>query len=189
MNMPFLTTQSAETLLPNRRPRIRSFDSGEECSLDHWLAVYKLVEESASADRHTKAEPPKVLLVDDEPLILRTLTTILKEGGFSVTAIDSSDEAVRVAHYWKPDILVIDLAIGGIDGVEAAKCISSHVRNCRVFVLTGQKWSHQEAGIAFLPKPLPPEELVARLWASMLGDGSVKRHERNGSRNRLYREL
>lgn len=176
------------TTQPGARPRIRSYDSGEECSLDHWFAVYKLVEESAFRSGPANTEPTRVLVVDDEPLILRTLATLLKEAGFCVTAIDSSDEAVRVAHYWKPDILLIDLAVTGIDGVEAAKCIGSHVPACRIFVLTGQKWSHHESGIEFLPKPLPPEELVARLWRSMAGKGALRRPERNGAMNGLARE-
>lgn len=65
-----------------------------------------------------KAKQPHVLLVDDEPIILSTVKTALLHAGYDVTAASSAAEAASRLPELRPDILVTDIAMEGMDGLE-----------------------------------------------------------------------
>src|SRR4051812_8049721 len=69
--------------------------------------------------------PVRVLVVDDEPLIVEMLTMGLSYEGFEVTVARTGFEALEEAQRTKPDLVVLDIMLPGINGVEVCKRLRS----------------------------------------------------------------
>lgn len=83
------------------------------------------------------SRPPKILLADDEPNILLALEFLLQREGYQVEKAFNGLEAVEKALAFKPDVLVLDVMMPGIDGYEAAKKVRQHPElenTCIVFL-------------------------------------------------------
>jgi CheY-like chemotaxis protein len=118
---------------------------------------------------------PKVLVADDERLIADTLGMILNRSGFRASVVYDGIQAVETARSWQPDLLLTDVVMPAMNGVEAAIQICAMIPECRVLLFSGQAGTSdllQEArarGYHFevLPKPIPPSELLARLRSAL----------------------
>ncbi|HXX64436.1 MAG TPA: response regulator [Bacteroidota bacterium] len=108
-----------------------------------------------------------VLLVDDEPAILRATSTGLKQRGFTVHAVDGADAALQVIHNLRPSIVVSDLVMPGTNGFELFQEIKKeHEFTSLPFVfLTGvddyyaKKFGRELGGAAYITKPVDLDEL------------------------------
>jgi CheY-like chemotaxis protein len=80
----------------------------------------------------------RVLIADDENLIADTLVLILNHKGFESSAVYRGEDAVETATALKPDIVLTDVVMGGMTGVEAAILIRRNVPGCRVILFSGQ---------------------------------------------------
>lgn len=113
----------------------------------------------------------RVLIVDDEKTISDTLATILKMHGFEADAVYSGAAAVERVDSFSPDILLSDVRMWPMGGIEAARRIREIRPGCRIVLLSGAlmddlDWSAiEEQGFEYLDKPIPPECLVAHLKA------------------------
>lgn len=113
----------------------------------------------------------KILVVDDEPVIADTLVNILNGEGHEALAVSDGVSAVKWAEMVRPDALVTDVIMPGMDGVETAKAIMKLLPNCRIILFSGQTASTDllakalAEGYRFevLAKPINPDVLVARL--------------------------
>ena len=112
-----------------------------------------------------------VLVVDDERLIADTITAILMEHGFVAFKAYSGEEALRVAATLRPDIVVSDVLMPQMSGVQMAVQIKRSLPATRIVLLSGQaataELMRQAAAEGYnfelLAKPIHPEELVAKL--------------------------
>jgi CheY-like chemotaxis protein len=114
-----------------------------------------------------KHRSTRVLIADDEHLIADTLALILNHHGFEAHAVYSGEGAVERALLVAPDILVSDILMRGITGIEAAQRIREDCPWCRVILFSGGM-SEASAKTAnfdfdFLAKPVHPEALLACL--------------------------
>ena len=78
----------------------------------------------------------KVLVADDERLIVDTLAIILNQTGFEATAVYSGEEAIQTAKTLRPDVLISDVVMFGLNGIDAAKqsakcCLPAKSCSCR----------------------------------------------------------
>lgn len=113
----------------------------------------------------------KIIVVDDEPVIADTLVNILNGEGHDALAVSDGASAVKWAEMVRPDAIVTDVIMPGMDGVETAKAIMKLLPNCRIILFSGQAASTdllaraRQEGYRFevLAKPINPEVLVARL--------------------------
>jgi DNA-binding response OmpR family regulator len=113
----------------------------------------------------------RVLVVDDEQLIASTVAAILNVHGFEAVAAYSGDEAVQVARTWAPDILLTDVLMPRMTGVDLGVQIQQEFPKARILLFSGQAATTelmrkaQAAGYDFelFPKPIHPDELVAKL--------------------------
>lgn len=112
----------------------------------------------------------KVLVVDDEAIIADTLALILNKSGFQATAAYRGHQAVRLAAQSPPDVLLIDIVMGDMTGIDTARTISKAHPRCRILFISGhgdaEGMVHRYAdgmNCRLLPKPLRPEELLAVL--------------------------
>lgn len=115
-----------------------------------------------------------ILVVDDERNIADTLVRILNQSGFRANAAYDGASAVKEMESSCPEILLSDVIMPGLNGVEAAKIARLRCPKMRVVFISGQAASldlldqANEAGFHFqlLPKPIEPEELIAALQAA-----------------------
>lgn len=118
---------------------------------------------------------PKVLIADDEHVIADTLAMILNQGGFEARAVYSCVKALELAPSFKPDMLISDVIMTELNGVEAAIKIRALLPDIRVFLLSGQtataelleKENALSYGFEILVKPLHPQDLIRRLRAKV----------------------
>ena len=113
----------------------------------------------------------RVLVADDERTIANTLARILNASGFEAKAVYSGEKAVEAAKTLNPDILITDVVMPGITGIEAAISIQALVPACRIILFSGQASTAdllaraQAKGHRFeiLAKPIHPQALLRHL--------------------------
>lgn len=114
---------------------------------------------------------PRVLVADDEKVIADTLVLILNRNGFRSLAVYDGTDAVEKSQCWKPDILLCDVFMPGLTGIEVAVQVRSRYPDCRVLLLSGQAGvddllrEARSLGHSFdlLVKPVHPAELLKLL--------------------------
>jgi len=112
----------------------------------------------------------RILIVDDELDFGTTLAERLELRGFAAKAVGGAREAMEVlAADWRPDVVLLDLMMPGVDGLAALDLIKRHDPTIQVIILTGH--GSTESGIIgmqrglfdYLMKPVDIGELVARI--------------------------
>jgi two-component system KDP operon response regulator KdpE len=112
----------------------------------------------------------RVLVVDDEPRILKFLKLRLKASGYEVLTADNGLEALEQVQAQEPDLLVLDVVMPGMDGFETLKQVRA-LSSVPVIILSAKeantdKVKGLELGADdYLAKPFSPDELVARIEA------------------------
>jgi DNA-binding NtrC family response regulator len=115
------------------------------------------------------ASKARVAVVDDEHIIADTLTEILNSHGFQAKALYSGEAAVEEVRDFRPQIVLSDVQMGGIDGVEAANRIRRLHPECRIILFTASPVRHSihaeidRLGFEFIERPLHPQEVLALL--------------------------
>jgi two-component system KDP operon response regulator KdpE len=118
------------------------------------------------------SEQPRILVVDDEPQILRALRIILRDAGFEVLKAATAEEALDVASTRPPQAAIIDLVLPDGDGIEVTRSLREW-SEMPILVLSAvgeesEKVRALEAGADdYITKPFGPRELVARLQAAL----------------------
>ncbi len=113
----------------------------------------------------------KVLVADDERVIADTLVIILNQAGFAATAAYSGLKAVELAESLKPDMLISDVIMPDLSGIEAAILIRKILPSCKILLFSGQaatadlldKARSQGHEFEILAKPVHPQDLLAKL--------------------------
>jgi two-component system, OmpR family, response regulator MprA len=112
-----------------------------------------------------------VLVVDDDPRITELVRRILAYSGYSVSLASTGDEGLSRMLERPPDLVVLDIMLPGIDGVEAARRIRGAGDTVPILMLTARdaisdRVTGLDAGADdYLVKPFAPEELLARVKA------------------------
>jgi len=112
-----------------------------------------------------------ILLVDDEPHVIRVLRLMLEREGYEVASANDGNEALEKMAARRPDVMVSDIQMAGMDGREL--CRTTRARypedSFPIFVMTSmtaseeRAWVRELANVEFLEKPLSPRQLIARL--------------------------
>ncbi len=111
----------------------------------------------------------KVVVADDERAIAETMTVILNANGFEAQAVNSGEAALELSERFHPDVLISDIRMDGMDGIEAAIRIRDRWPDCRIIVFSATMVDHEtrarlrKLGFDFLRKPLHPTQLLAQL--------------------------
>src|SRR5438270_6631531 len=127
-------------------------------------------------------KPQTVLVVEDEASIASFVAAYLKNAGFNVRTTASGNEALRLVESEKPELVVLDLMLPDLDGVEVCKRIRQNT-DLPVLMLTARdedvdKIIGLEVGADdYMTKPFNPRELVARV-KSILRRATPERRER-----------
>ena len=112
----------------------------------------------------------KILVVEDEKSISTIVRTYLESAGFAVTVMDNGPDALRHVHELRPALVVLDLNLPGMDGMEVANRLRQE-SDVYILMLTARgEEMDRVAGLRigaddYLTKPFSPRELVARVEA------------------------
>jgi DNA-binding response OmpR family regulator len=118
------------------------------------------------------AAPRTVLVVDDEPTIAEVVSRYLERAGYSAATAADGLEAIRVAGERRPDLVVLDLMLPGLDGLEVLRILRDGEDGPTPVIVLTAKGEHDDrlAGLRrgaddYVVKPFSPSELVARVDA------------------------
>jgi len=117
---------------------------------------------------------PKILVVDDERVIADTLAMILNQSGFDARAIYSGEGALELPSTFAPDILISDVIMADLNGIDAAIRIRAMLPGIKILLFSGQaatadlleKARAQGYEFEILAKPVHPQDLLSRLRAT-----------------------
>jgi len=111
-------------------------------------------------------EPASILIVDDEKNLRTTLADILGGEGYEVATADSGEKAVKMFERRPYDLVLMDVRMPGMDGMEAFRIIRRKRRDAQVVLMSAYSMDHlrrqclDEGAVAFVRKPLDVENLV-----------------------------
>ena len=113
----------------------------------------------------------KILAVDDDPKIIKIVKHCLEKEGFSVITAADGEEAMAAAHQYQPDLVVLDLMLPKINGLDVARTLVEEETNTAVIILSA-KGDELDKIVGFrlgvddyIAKPFSPTELVLRVQA------------------------
>ncbi len=121
-------------------------------------------------NRMPPPEQRRILVVDDEPQITRVLRTTLSSHGYTIRTAGDGDEALEVMREWTPDLLITDLAMPNMEGLELCRRVrAKSAIPIIVLSVRGEEKTKIEALDAgvddYVTKPFGPKELLARVRA------------------------
>ena len=119
----------------------------------------------------------RVLVVDDEPNILRTLTFVLKKEGYDVSSATNGEEAMAEVRSSKPDLIFLDIMMPKKNGYEVCQEIKDdpNLSDIHIIMLTAKgQDADREKGLSvgaeeFMTKPFSPIQVIGRV-RELLGD-------------------
>ena len=117
--------------------------------------------------------PPKILIVDDEPDILEFIKYLLEREDYQVETAENGIEAIRKSKTFKPDLILMDVMMPIMDGIEACRQIKLQpdTKNIFIIFLTARSEEYSEiAGFEagaddYINKPVKPRVLLSRIKA------------------------
>ena len=113
----------------------------------------------------------RLLVVDDEPNIVELLSASLRYAGFEVAVARSGPEAVRAAREFRPDLMLLDVMMPGMDGFDVLRRLRSDGTRVPVLFLTARDSTEDKisgltlGGDDYVTKPFSLEEVIARIRA------------------------
>ncbi|RMD59341.1 MAG: response regulator, partial [Nitrospirae bacterium] len=117
----------------------------------------------------------KILIIDDEEDILELLRYNFSKEGYTTLCVSTGEEGLRLATTEQPDLVVLDLMLPGLDGMEVCRQLKSNIdtRQIPIIMLTAKG---EEADIVagleigaddYVTKPFSPKVLIARVRATL----------------------
>ena len=142
-----------------------------------------LKEVPASGQGAPEAYRPVVMVVDDESIIADTLAEILTRSGYAGVAEYDGDSALETALLMPPEMLITDVVLPGMSGIELAITIRRIFPDCKIILFSGQASTADLLAAArqdghhftLLNKPLHPQDLLARV------SENLKAHKQNSA--------
>ncbi len=129
----------------------------------------------------------RVLIADDDRLVLATLASGLREAGYTILEASDGEEAIRLCEEQQPDITILDIRMPGMDGIETARCLQD---------LTGTPFLMLSAygdgdlvdkatdlgALGYLVKPIDVEQIIPTIEAALKQSALFKNLQNSESR-------
>ena len=115
----------------------------------------------------------RVLIVDDSPTERHVLNDMLTKAGYEVVASDNGEDAILKAKTVKPDLILMDVVMPGLNGFQATRAISRDpaTRSVPIILCTSKTqetdkiWGMRQGARDYIVKPVDPTELMAKIHA------------------------
>jgi two-component system KDP operon response regulator KdpE len=133
---------------------------------------------------------PHILVIDDEPQILRAMRTILTEKQFRVTTANRGEEGLALAATGEPDLVILDLGLPDMDGVEVCRRLREWTQTPIIILSVRDSERDKVAALDmgaddYLTKPFGTEELLARVRVALRH--SVGSKEGRGAQSKVVK--
>ena len=123
---------------------------------------------SETSETHSKR---RIIVADDEETIATTLALILNQAGFDARAAFSGKQVIELLDSFQPEMLIIDVVMPGMTGIEVAIVVRSRCRDCKILLFSGQaattdlleEAKTQGHDFEIVAKPIHPSDLLAKL--------------------------
>lgn len=125
--------------------------------------------------------PKSILVVDDDALIRRSLAVSLAQAGYQVQTAASGENALEIVRAKSPDLVLLDISMPGMDGLEALRTLRAHAQNLPVIFLTARRRELDEVvGLElgaddYVTKPFDLDVLLAHIKAVLRRTAPVVR--------------
>jgi two-component system response regulator GlrR len=125
----------------------------------------------------------KILLVDDDPGLLRLVSIRLRAEGFDVEAVESAHKALASVNRFGPDLVITDLRMDKMDGIGLLKELQTRSPGLRVIIITAHGTipdavtATQHGAFGFLTKPIDKDELLSLVERALMVSGTVEVEE------------
>jgi twitching motility two-component system response regulator PilH len=115
----------------------------------------------------------RILIVDDSPTERHVLNDMLTKAGYEVVASDNGEDAILKAKQVKPDLILMDVVMPGLNGFQATRAISrdTDTRNIPIILCTSKSqetdkiWGMRQGARDYVVKPVSRDELLAKIAA------------------------
>ena len=141
----------------------------------------------------------RILLVDDDPGLLRLLSIRLRAEGYEVEAVESAHKALATLSRFSPDLVITDLRMDKMDGIGLLKELQTRSPGLRVVIITAHGTipdavvATQSGAFGFLTKPIDKDELMQTVEKALRVSGSIEVEEGWASdiitRNQALKEI
>jgi two-component system phosphate regulon response regulator PhoB len=129
----------------------------------------------------------KILLVEDDVSLQKSLAFILEKEGFKVLSTQTGEEAVIITRKEKPDLILLDIILPGIDGYKVCQILKKDPQTANIFIilLTGKRKLEdivlglKEYADDYIIKPFEPQILIARIHALLRRKNKSENSDRN----------
>lgn len=107
----------------------------------------------------------RVLVIDDEPAVRKTLSIVLQSAGYEVTVASDGEAGVEMAMRSPPSLVLTDVQLGGMDGLAVTRALAQEVPNTPIIVMTGHATienavaAMQAGAVDYLIKPVSPSQV------------------------------
>jgi DNA-binding response OmpR family regulator len=125
--------------------------------------------------------PPTLLIIEDEPELVRVLRSYMEQAGFYVLAALRGDTGLNTWEEKHPDLVILDLNLPGMDGLDVARHIRQHETNRTPIIMLTARTDELDQLLGFelgaddyIPKPFSPRIVVARVRALLRRTGASK---------------
>ena len=116
-----------------------------------------------------------VLIVDDSPTELHLFQNMLEQNGFGTLVADSGEEGLRQAAASRPDCILMDIVMPGMNGFQATRKLTQDPGTAGIPVImittkdqeTDKIWGMRQGAVEYLVKPIDAKQLVAKIKAVM----------------------
>ena len=122
---------------------------------------------------------PKILVIDDDQMITNSLKRVLAYEGFAVETAMNGEDGLRQFNEWQPDLIVLDVTLPGVSGLEICRHMKSLSAIPVLFLSARDEVSDRVAGLEgggddYLVKPFAYEELIARIRVLLRRNPALK---------------
>ena len=110
-----------------------------------------------------------ILIIDDSPTDVRVFTTLLERAGHRVDAVDNAEEGIERVRAARPDLVIMDVIMPGINGFQATRTLTRDPQTAAVPIVmittksmeTDRVWGLRQGARAFITKPVNEKEFLA----------------------------
>jgi twitching motility two-component system response regulator PilH len=118
-----------------------------------------------------------ILIIDDSPTELHLFQSMLEKNGFRTLVADSGEEGIRQAQSQRPDCILMDVVMPGMNGFQATRKLTKDPGTADIPVImittkdqeTDKIWGMRQGAVEYLVKPVAESELVAKINAVVAG--------------------
>ena len=112
-----------------------------------------------------------VLIIDDSPTDIHVMKSALERNGFETSSAEDGDEGLRMAKELKPDLILMDIVMPGVNGFEATRQLARDPDTADIPVImvstksleTDRIWGMRQGAVDYIVKPYSPEDMISRI--------------------------